>query len=37
MILEALHKGLISGGQPARKLKEKPQVVKSLNDYNKAV
>jgi predicted nucleic acid-binding protein len=37
MILEALHKGLISGGQPARKLKEKPEVVKALSDYNLAV
>jgi predicted nucleic acid-binding protein len=37
MILEALHKGLISGGQPARKLKEKPEVIKGLSDYNLAV
>jgi predicted nucleic acid-binding protein len=37
MILEALHKRLISGGQPARKLKENPQVIKSLSDYNRAV
>ncbi len=37
MILEALHKGLISGGQPARKLKEKPEVIQGLSDYNLAV
>jgi len=37
MVLEALHKELISGGQPARKLKEKPEVIKGLSDYNLAV
>ena len=37
MILEALHKGLISGGQPARKLKEQPALVKRLSDYNRSV
>src|SRR6266540_4444852 len=37
MILEALHKGLISGGQPARKLKERPQIIKSLSAYNRSV
>ena len=37
MVLEALHKGLISGGQPARKLKEQPALVKRLNDYNRSV
>jgi predicted nucleic acid-binding protein len=37
MILEALRKHLISGSQPARKLKENPQVIKSLSDYNQAV
>jgi predicted nucleic acid-binding protein len=37
MILEALHKGLISGGQPVRKLKEKPEIIKGLSDYNLAV
>jgi predicted nucleic acid-binding protein len=34
MMLEALHKGLISGGQLARKLKEQPEIVKSLREYN---
>ena len=29
MLLEALRKGLISGGQLARKLKERPEIVKS--------
>jgi predicted nucleic acid-binding protein len=37
MILEALHQGFIAGGQPARKLKEKPEIVKGLSDYNLAV
>jgi len=37
MILEALHKALIFGGQPARRLKEKPEVIKGLSDYNLAV
>lgn len=36
MILEALQKGLISGSQPARRLKEKPDVIKSLSDYNRS-
>ena len=29
MVLEALHKGLITAGQPARRLKEQPAVIKS--------
>src|SRR5262245_41018464 len=34
MILEALHKGLISGGQLTCRLKEHPEIVKSLREYN---
>ena len=37
MVLEAWHKGLITGGQPARKLKEQPEVIKGLREYNQAV
>jgi len=37
MILEALQKGLIPSGQPARRLKKKPEVVKVLSDYSRAV
>jgi predicted nucleic acid-binding protein len=37
MMLEALHKGLIVGGQPARKLKEHPEIVRNLHDYNHSV
>ena len=37
MILEALQKGLIPSGQPARRLKRRPEVVKVLSDYNRAV
>jgi predicted nucleic acid-binding protein len=37
MLLEALHKGLISGGQLARKLKERPGIVKSLREYNRSI
>jgi predicted nucleic acid-binding protein len=37
MMLEALHKGLIVGGQPARKLKEHPEIVRNLHDYNQSV
>jgi predicted nucleic acid-binding protein len=37
MILEAMHKGLISGGQLARKLKEQPEIVKSLREYNHSI
>ena len=29
MVLEALQKGLIAGGQPARKLKEQPEVIRA--------
>jgi predicted nucleic acid-binding protein len=37
MVLEALQKGLITGGQPARKLKEQPEVIKGLREYNHSV
>lgn len=37
MMLEALRKGLISGGQLARKLKEQPEIVKSLREYNRSI
>jgi predicted nucleic acid-binding protein len=37
MMLEALHMGLISGGQLARKLKEQPEIVKSLREYNRSI
>ena len=37
MMLEALHKGLIAGGQLARKLKEQPEIVKSLREYNRSI
>jgi predicted nucleic acid-binding protein len=37
MMLEALHKGLLVGGQPARKLKEHPEIVRNLHDYNQSV
>jgi predicted nucleic acid-binding protein len=37
MMLEALHKGLISGGQLARRLKERPEIVKSLREYNHSI
>jgi predicted nucleic acid-binding protein len=37
MVLEALHKGLITGGQLARKLKEQPEVIKGLREYNQSV
>lgn len=37
MMLEAWHKGLISGGQVARRLKEQPEVVKSLREYNRSI
>ena len=33
MILEALQKGLITGGQPARKLQEQPEIIKVLQEY----
>jgi hypothetical protein len=37
MILEALQKGLITGGQPARKLQEQPEIIKVLHEYNQSV
>jgi predicted nucleic acid-binding protein len=37
MVLEALQKELITGGQPARKLKEEPEIIKSLHEYNQSV
>ena len=37
MVLEALQKGLITGGQPARKLKEQPEIIKGLREYNQSV
>ena len=37
MKLEALQKGLITGGQPARKLKEQPEIIKLLHEYNQSV
>jgi predicted nucleic acid-binding protein len=37
LMLEALHKGLITGGQPARKLKEQPEIIKVLREYNQSV
>jgi predicted nucleic acid-binding protein len=37
MMLEALQKGLITGGQPARKLKEQPEIVKVLQVYNQSI
>jgi predicted nucleic acid-binding protein len=37
MMLEALHKGLISRGQPVKKLKQRPEIIRGLEDYNTAV
>jgi predicted nucleic acid-binding protein len=37
MMLEALHSGWISGGQLARTLKEQPEIVKSLREYNRSI
>jgi predicted nucleic acid-binding protein len=37
MVLEALQKGLITGSQPARKLKEQPEIIKGLREYNQSV
>lgn len=37
MVLEAWQKGLITGGQPARKLKEPPEIIKGLRAYNQSV
>jgi len=34
MTVEAISKGLITPGQPARKLKQNPDVIKRLTDYN---
>jgi hypothetical protein len=36
-VLEALCKGLITGGQPARKLKEQPAMIKGLQESNRLV
>ena len=36
-MLEALQKGLITRGQPARKLREQPEIVKTLQAYNQSV
>ncbi|MGQ9628701.1 MAG: type II toxin-antitoxin system VapC family toxin [bacterium] len=33
MAIEAVRKGLVSGGNVVRKLKEKPEVVKKLSEY----
>jgi predicted nucleic acid-binding protein len=37
MVLEALQKGLITGGQPARKRKEQPEIIKRLHEYNQSI
>lgn len=37
MMLEALQKRLITGGQPARKLKEQPEIIKVLHEYNQSI
>jgi predicted nucleic acid-binding protein len=37
MMLEALQKGLITRGQPARKLREQPEIVKVLQAYNQSI
>ena len=37
MIIEAFNKKLISGGQPAKKLKKRPNIIKNLSDYNRSV
>ena len=37
MLLEALHKGFVSGGQLVRKLKEQPEIVKRLQEYNRSI
>jgi predicted nucleic acid-binding protein len=37
MMLEALHKGLISGGQLARRLMGHPEIVRSLREYNRSI
>ena len=37
MLLEALQKGLISGGQPLTKLRKHPEIVRRLQDYNTSI
>lgn len=37
MTIEAISKGLITPGQPAKKLKQNPEVIKQLRDYAKCV
>jgi len=37
MVLEALQKGLITRSQPARRLKEQPEIIKGLHEYNQSV
>ncbi len=37
MTIEAISKGLITPGQPAKKLKQNPDVIKQLSDYAKCV
>jgi len=37
MAIEAERKGLITAGNPARKLRERPTVVRSLKDYERIV
>ena len=37
MTIEALSRGLITPGQPAKKLKHHPEVIKHLSDYSKCV
>jgi predicted nucleic acid-binding protein len=37
MILEAVHKGLVSGGQSVRRLKERPTIIQSLREYNQSI
>ena len=37
MVLEALQKRLITGNQPARKLKEQPEMIKGWRSYNQSV
>jgi predicted nucleic acid-binding protein len=37
MTIEAISKGLITPGQPAKKLKQNPDVIKQLLDYAKCV
>ena len=37
MTIEAISKGLITSGQPAKKLKQRPGVIGQLSDYNTCV